>query len=226
VLLLTAAAVGVPVGIVALLLGAGPLAVVPAVVAGAAAAAWLWHDAEGRALRALGARTATERDEARLHNLVEGLCARAGLPKPGLHVVDDRGVDAAALGRDARRSSVVVTRGLLDALDRVELEGLLALELALIRRHETRLPTLAVGLGRLGPAIVGLAIGPGDRDAPADAAGVALTRYPPGLLHALEKVAASPSAAAGSRPAGHLWLSAARPHAPSLDERIAALREL
>ena len=64
-----------------------------------------------------------EHDDPRLYNVTEGLCATFGLGMPSLHVVDDDVPNACALGRDARRSDLVVTTGLLRRLDPIELEG-------------------------------------------------------------------------------------------------------
>ncbi|MGD9798090.1 MAG: M48 family metalloprotease, partial [Acidimicrobiia bacterium] len=94
-------------------------------VVGGLAAAWAWAGAEARVLRVLGARPVGATEEPGLHNLTEALCAVAGLPKPGLHVVDDEALNALAVGRDPRRAALVVTTGLLASLERIELEGVL-----------------------------------------------------------------------------------------------------
>ena len=125
---------------------------------------------------------------------------------------------------------VGVTTGLLTELDRIELEAVLAEELIQIRRRETLPATVLVATFGVGRA---LAL-PGDRDAQADQAAVALTRYPPALASALEKLEAKGAAVAG-QPASHgppvAGRSRARPPAPrrgrlTLRERIEALREL
>ena len=65
----------------------------------------------------------------RLHNLVEGLCIAAGLPKPRVYIVDDVAPNAFATGRNPKHAAIAVTTGLLEKMNRVELEGVLAHEL-------------------------------------------------------------------------------------------------
>src|SRR5262249_58959233 len=80
----------------------------------------------------------------RYHNLVEGLCVAAGLPKPRLYVIDDPGLNAFATGRNPAHSAIAVTSGLLGAMNRVELEGVLAHELAPIKNDDILASTVAV----------------------------------------------------------------------------------
>ena len=70
----------------------------------------------------------------RLHNLVEGLCIAGGLPKPRLYVVDDPAPNAFATGRNPKHAAIAVTTGLLEKMNRVELEGVLAHELSHIQQ--------------------------------------------------------------------------------------------
>jgi heat shock protein HtpX len=180
-------------------------------------------------LAALGGREADPAADARLLNLAEGLSISAGLRQPRLRVIDSPGLNAIAAGTRADRAIVGVTSGLLAELDRLELEAVLAEELIQIRHHETTPATVVAatfGLGRV------IAIG-ADRDAEADLAAVALTRYPPALASALEKLEAKGAEVRG-QPASlsHLWLADPRPGAASgrgrlpIRERIEALREL
>ncbi len=81
---------------------------------------------------------------ARYHNLVEGLCIASGLPKPRLYIVDDPAPNAFSTGRNPKHSAVAVTTGLLDKMNRVELEGVLAHELSHIRNYDILVMTLAV----------------------------------------------------------------------------------
>ena len=80
----------------------------------------------------------------RLHNLVEGLCIAGGLPKPGIYVVDDPAPNAFATGRNPNHAAIAVTTGLLEKMNRVELEGVLAHELSHIRNYDILVSTLAV----------------------------------------------------------------------------------
>ena len=82
----------------------------------------------------------------RLHNLVEGLCIAGGLPKPGVYVVDDPAPNAFATGRNPQHAAIAVTTGLLEKMNRVELEGVLAHELSHIKNYDILVSTLAVTL--------------------------------------------------------------------------------
>lgn len=166
---------------------------------------------------------------ARLHNLVEGLCVASGLPKPGLYIVTDEAATAFAVGRDPRHAAVVVTTGLLDGLSRIELEGVLAHELSHIKSYDIRSATLAVTIIGLPLQFVRPLLTKAmalvldhRREIDADVTGVALTRYPPGLISALEKLRERPVAQPGSPATAHLWCTTY----PPLEERIQALREL
>lgn len=204
-------------GLAGALLGGAP-GIVGGAVVGVLVAAAAYFFSDRIALAAVKARPAHVVDQARLHNLVEGLCVAAGLPKPALYVVSDPAPNAFAAGRNPANASLVVTTGLLDDMTRVELEGVVAHELAHIRNHDTLMTTTAVGLLFLRGLL------PPRRETMADASGVRITRYPPGLISALEKLrggrADRPS---GSWITAHLWINAPD---PPLDQRLAELRDL
>jgi heat shock protein HtpX len=216
-------------GLLASLLLSGAGFLVALVIVGGAA--WLaTRQATRTVLRRVGGRPADPVAHARLHNLVEGLSAAVGVPKPVLVVVDADAPNAMAFGRRPRDAVLVVTQGLLDKLTRVELEGVLAHELSHIKALDI-LPatTAAVLAAPLGARAVALAVR-ADKEALADVTAVAITRYPPGLLSALEKIEADPAPfRPPSRTIDHLWL---RPpetvgvDRQPFDERIEALREL
>jgi heat shock protein HtpX len=81
-------------------------------------------------LRSARARAVTPEDEPRLHNIVEGLAIAAGIPKPNVYVVPEQAPNAFATGRDPEHSSIAVTQGLLDTMNRVELEGVIGHEMS------------------------------------------------------------------------------------------------
>lgn len=267
-------AVALTAGLIGLVLGLISLLAVPPVVAlavllssaGAVAAA-AWWCSEGLVRRLLRAQPADPSAHARLYNLVDGLCANAGVPQPALYVVPDPGVNALTMGRSRRRATLVVTSGLLQLLNRIELEAVLAHELSHIKSDDILTATLAVALFGIlaAPARAAAAGGSGafagylllplsalaglglrlaidpHREELADASGVSLTRYPPGLVAALEKMETTSTLIRSSSPAtAHLWLNppAPAPEAgrlrwlsrlyethPPLKERIDALRE-
>ncbi|HUV04497.1 MAG TPA: M48 family metallopeptidase [Armatimonadota bacterium] len=92
------------------------------------------------------ARPATRDEHAHLVNSVEGLALAAGIPAPRIYVIDDSAPNAFATGRDPERAVICVTTGLMDKLNRVELEGVIGHEMAHIRDYDIRLVTLAAVL--------------------------------------------------------------------------------
>ena len=235
-----AAAPAAVVVLVVLLLAVGVVVAVPVAVVGWAVAGWLlWRAAPGVVVRGLGAEPADPGAFARLHNLAESLCVAAGLPKPALLVVEDDAPNSLTVGHSRRSACLVVTSGLAADLSRLELEAVLAHELSHIRRGD--IAVAAAAGATLGPV---LKVAPGagrrladrvlaGREAAADVAAVGLTRYPPALVSALERMrdgAAGPSSPAGRGPAGAalLWNVAPVPSgtADSVEVRIEALLEL
>ncbi|MCP3912036.1 MAG: M48 family metallopeptidase [Actinomycetia bacterium] len=238
------------------------------------------------ALRMSRAVEATPDDYARYHNIVEGLCIAGGLPKPRLYVVNDDAPNAFATGRNPNNAAVAVTTGLLDRMDRMELEGVLAHELSHVKNYDILVNTIAVTMVGIltlladftfrsiwisghrrrgndgnGPAaimavvgIVLLVVAPiigrmmqyaigRKRESLADFSAVELTRYPPGLISALEKLRDDPTVVrSASRATAHMWIEEPMAQVPEdgnlsrlnrlfsthppLEERIAALREL
>jgi heat shock protein HtpX len=281
--------VGAVVWAVNLLIGYGVagLFIALAVAAGGAFAAY-WKS-DSIALAMSHARPADPQRYARFHNLVEGLCIAAGLPKPRLYVIEDPAPNAFATGRDPRHAAVAATTGLLEKMNRVELEGVLAHELSHIKNYDVLVSTLAVTMvgviallsdfalrflwwggprhrddnrgGGGGPAAVLAIVGfvlllvtplvarlmqfsvSRRREALADVSGVSLTRYPPGLIAALEKLRDDTTVVhSSSRATAHLWIESPLARSPEegrlawlnrlfdthppLDERIQALKEL
>ena len=218
---------------------------------------------------------------------MEGLCIAGGLPKPAVYVIDDPAPNAFATGRNPRHAAIAVTTGLLEKMNRVELEGVVAHELSHIRNYDILVSTLAVTM--VGAVAVLTDVGirlmwwnggrvrrDGDRSdganplaflgfallivAPliakamqatisrrretlADVSACQLTRYPPGLIGALEKLRDDTTAThSASMATAHMWieqpLSGVRDDGrlgwfhkmfdthPALDDRIALLKEI
>jgi heat shock protein HtpX len=199
------------------------------VLAGVAVTELLARRATATALTKAGAVPADPVAYARFHNLVEGLGVASGVAKPDLHVIDDPALNALTVGRDARHAAIAVTTGLLDALTVIELEGVLAHELSHVKALDIVPGTLAVTLvGTLFPGLVPRVVAP-RRESVADVTGVAITRYPPGLISALEKLRDDPGQVRSTdRAIAHLWIEspAEQTDHPPLEERIQALREL
>lgn len=79
-----------------------------------------------------------------LHNIVENLAITAGLPKPAVYIMHDASLNAFATGRNAEHAAVAVTTGLLEKLDRSELEGVIAHELAHIGNRDILIGTIVI----------------------------------------------------------------------------------
>jgi len=86
-----------------------------------------------------GARPADRKRDFDLFTVTENLAIAAGIPKPKLYVIDDTAMNAFATGRDPQHAVVCATSGLIDRLERRELEGVIAHELSHIKNFDTRL---------------------------------------------------------------------------------------
>lgn len=205
------------------------LGLIAGVLAGAAVAVLLPRSASAGLGTVVESRPAPESEFARYHNLVEGLAIGFGAVAPELRVVDEPNLNLAVYG-PPDEGVVVATTGLLEQLDRVELEGVLAEALVRLRSHDADLAaqTAALVCGPLvrnGPRRAGrpmAVVTPlagwrakrlhrllGEhRDFLADLAAIDLTRYPPGLGAALEKMEAhGTGVTTATWGTAHLWLA-------------------
>ena len=144
-----------------------------------------------RVLRAIHAVPGEGQQLARLDNLVEGLCVTHGVAKPAVQVIDDPAINAAVVGTDPKRATIAVSTGMLQSLGRIELEAVVAHLLSRIRSGDIVPATVAAALFG-GVPIRTLLVVPG-WDLQADAQAWRMTRYPPGLIGALEKIRAGSS---------------------------------
>ena len=93
-----------------------------------------------------GAREVKKQDEPFLYNTVEALSIAAGKPMPKLYIIETNVPNAFAAGRNPENASIAVTRGLMNRLNRQELEGVIAHEMAHISNYDVLLATVAVVL--------------------------------------------------------------------------------
>ena len=119
----------------------------------AAAGIWFsYYFGAGTVLAVSGAQPADPQQYAQLHNIVEALAIGAGLPKPAVYVIEDPSPNAFATGRDPQHAAVTATTGLLQMMNREEVEGVLGHEMSHIRDYDVRLLLICstlVGLAAL-----------------------------------------------------------------------------
>lgn len=89
------------------------------------------------------AKEVTKKDEPYLYHTVEGLAIAAGIPTPKAYVIEDPAPNAFATGRNPKNSAIAVTRGLLNKLNRQELEGVIAHEMSHIKNYDIRTMMIA-----------------------------------------------------------------------------------
>ncbi|MBR4355336.1 MAG: M48 family metallopeptidase [Elusimicrobiaceae bacterium] len=95
-------------------------------------------------LSGVGAIEITRRDQPEIYRLVENLCITRGLPLPRIYIMDDDSLNAFATGRDPQHASVALTKGIVKKLERAELEGVVAHELAHVENRDIRLMLITV----------------------------------------------------------------------------------
>lgn len=129
---------------IAYYLGYTGLGIVPIAVLMVVGGSWWSYYASDRLVMAMtGAREVTQEQAPQLHNLVEEMAIAAGLPKPRIAIIDDPAPNAFATGRDPQHGLVAYTTGILQLMDREELQGVTAHELAHIGNRDTLVATVA-----------------------------------------------------------------------------------
>ena len=127
--------------IAAIIIGAGAMLVISLV------ATWVALEFGGSIITGLaGGATMTEAQEPQLHNVVEEMCIAAGLPKPRIVVIETPALNAFATGTDSAKAVVSVTRGLLDTMNRDELQGVIAHEMSHIANDDILYATMVAML--------------------------------------------------------------------------------
>jgi heat shock protein HtpX len=111
---------------------------------GVGAALYAYYLGSATVLSAMGAREADPHQYQQLHNIVQALAIGDGLPLPKVYVIEDPSPNAFATGRDPNHAAVTVTTGLLQMMDREELEGVLAHEMSHIKNFDVRLLLVVV----------------------------------------------------------------------------------
>lgn len=101
-----------------------------------------YYNCDKMVLAINGARPATEEQDKLLSSVLDGLCIASGLPRPKLYVINDPSPNAFATGRNPEHAVICVTTGLLEIMDKYELEGVLAHELSHIKNYDILLSTI------------------------------------------------------------------------------------
>ncbi len=127
-------------------LGGGPFGLVLAlVIAGSGTvASYYWSDKLALAIN--GAHEVTHEQAPQLYNVVEEMAVAAGLPMPKVAVIEDPAPNAFATGRDPEHAVVAATTGLLERMNRDELQGVIGHEMSHVLNRDTRVTTLVVAV--------------------------------------------------------------------------------
>lgn len=223
-------------------------------------------------LKMNGAEPISKKDAPEFYSIVESLSITAGLPMPKLYIINDSSMNAFAAGTDPENSVICATIGLLENMDKVEIEGVMAHEISHIKNYDIRVSMAAVALtavigvlsdivlrfiflndddedsknpitlilglffvliSPLLATITRLAISR-QREFLADATAVSLTRYPDGLISALEKLKNNKPLKRQNSTTASLFISNPMKQGffqrlfsthPPLDDRISRLKE-
>ena len=109
-----------------------------AVLLGAGSGAFTYFAGDSLVLTVSGAREVDQTQAPQLLNVVREIAIAANVPMPRVHVIDDTAPNAFATGRDPKHASIAVTTGLLEKLDREELQGVIGHELSHVRNLDIR----------------------------------------------------------------------------------------
>lgn len=111
--------------------------------------AHVYFDATQHLMKVTNAVEITKETEPVIYELVEELCLAGGLPMPKLYITPDPAPNAFATGRDPEHASLAITQGLLNIMNKKEVQGVIGHELSHIRNYDTRITVLASALTSL-----------------------------------------------------------------------------
>src|ERR1700730_8409867 len=126
-------------------------------ILGVLAALYSYYFGASTVLSAVGAKEADPRQFQQLYNIVQTLAIGDGLPVPKVYIIDDPSPNAFATGRDPQHAAVTVTTGLMQMMNREELEGVLAHEMSHVKNFDVRLlliVTTMIGMAGLLASVV------------------------------------------------------------------------
>lgn len=135
------------IGLIASVAFAGDYRLSLVVVVGALLYAWLQYFIAGKLAMAMtGAVQIEKKDAPELWRIVENLAITSGMPMPKVYLIDDPAPNAFATGRDPQHAIVGATTGLLQIMDKRELEAVMAHEMSHVRNYDIRVGMIAFGL--------------------------------------------------------------------------------
>ena len=198
-------------------------------IPGAALAVWFfWRRSDEAMIRSLDARPLGELEGQRILNTVENLCLTSGIGQPQVFVIDTPACNLISVS--GRNDALVATTGLMHELSVLEMEGVVAHGLTKLSTGAVRYETFAASAN---PFITGVQRemarrwGTGDAGVIAfDISGAGLTRYPPGLRSALERIDGRSTDIPGADSLGAALLIPPASQRVPLDHRIEVLWEL
>jgi heat shock protein HtpX len=124
--------------------GGGGAAIVPLAVAFSLFSVWgSYYSSDKLVMRMTGARIIQESDNPKLFGLIQEVTIASGLPMPKVAIVEDDAPNAFATGRNIDRAVIAFTTGLLDVMDRDQLQGVVAHEMAHVANRDTLVSAVA-----------------------------------------------------------------------------------
>jgi heat shock protein HtpX len=126
------------------LAGMGRAGLIAALVIAGGVSMVSYYGSDNITLAISKARPVTKEEFPQLYNAVDGLAIAAGVPAPRCYVIDDAAPNAFATGHDPKNAVICVTTGLLQKMNRLELEGVVSHEMSHIKNLDIRLMTLTV----------------------------------------------------------------------------------
>lgn len=120
----------------------GPFSIVFALAFSIIPAVISYYNCDKMVLALNNARPATHEQDLLIDTILENLCIASGLPKPKLYVIQDNALNAFATGRNPENAVICLTTGIIEKLDKYELEGVIAHELSHIKNYDILLSTI------------------------------------------------------------------------------------
>ena len=120
----------------------GPLSIVFALAFSIIPSLISYYNCDKMVLALNNARPATHEQDLLIDTILENLCIASGLPKPRLYVIQDNALNAFATGRNPENAVICLTTGIIEKLDKYELEGVIAHELSHIKNYDILLSTI------------------------------------------------------------------------------------